>query len=112
MTDESTPEPVALPDALGRVLAAPITAQDNLPPFANSSMDGYAFIAADLAGATGDQPATLRVIGDIAAGSAPTIQIERGTAVRIMTGAPIPPGADAVILQRFVVQTVPALPTN
>ncbi len=91
------PEPVALPDALGRVLAAPITAQDNLPPFANSAMDGYAFIAADLVGATSDQPATLRVIGDIAAGSAPTIQIERGTAVRIMTGAPIPPGADAVI---------------
>ncbi|MBX3056794.1 MAG: molybdopterin molybdotransferase MoeA [Anaerolineae bacterium] len=91
------PEPVALPDALGRVLAAPIVARDNLPPFANSSMDGYAFIAADLVGATGDQPATLHVIGDIAAGSAPTIHIERGTAVRIMTGAPIPPGADAVI---------------
>lgn len=91
------PEQVALPDALGRVLAAPITAQDNLPPFANSSMDGYAFIAADLVGATGDHPATLQVIGDIAAGSAPTIHITRGTAVRIMTGAPIPPGADAVI---------------
>lgn len=91
------PEQVALPDALGRVLAAPITAQDNLPPFANSSMDGYAFIAADLAGATANHPATLQVIGDIAAGSAPTIHITRGTAVRIMTGAPIPPGADAVI---------------
>lgn len=91
------PEQVALPDALGRVLAAPITAQDNLPPFANSSMDGYAFIAADLVGATGDHPATLQVIGDIAAGSAPTIHITRDTAVRIMTGAPIPPGADAVI---------------
>ncbi|MBE7533559.1 MAG: molybdopterin molybdotransferase MoeA [Chloroflexi bacterium] len=91
------PEPVALPDALGRVLAAPIIAQDNLPPFANSSMDGYAFIAADLVSATDDHPATLQVIGDIAAGSAPTIHITRGTAVRIMTGAPIPPGADAVI---------------
>ncbi|MCL4264399.1 MAG: molybdopterin molybdotransferase MoeA [Anaerolineae bacterium] len=91
------PEQVALPDALGRVLAAPITAQDSLPPFANSSMDGYAFIAADLVGATADRPATLQVIGDIAAGSAPTIHITRGTAVRIMTGAPIPPGADAVI---------------
>lgn len=91
------PEQVALPDALGRVLAAPITAQDNLPPFANSSMDGYAFIAADLVGATGDHPAILQVIGDIAAGIAPTVVVERGTAVRIMTGAPIPPGADAVI---------------
>lgn len=91
------PEQVALPDALGRVLAAPITAQDSLPPFANSAMDGYAFIAADLVGATADRPATLQVIGDIAAGSAPTIHIERGTAVRIMTGAPIPPGADAVV---------------
>lgn len=91
------PEQVALPDALGRVLAVPITAQDNLPPFANSSMDGYAFIAADLVGATADRPATLQVIGDIAAGSAPTMHITRGTAVRIMTGAPIPPGADAVI---------------
>lgn len=90
-------EPVALLDALGRVLAEPIVAQDSLPPFANSAMDGYALIAADLVGATGESPITLRVIGDIAAGSAPEMVVERGTAVRIMTGAPIPAGADAVV---------------
>lgn len=90
-------ERVTLSQALGRVLAAPIVAQDNLPPFANSAMDGYALMAADVAGAAGETPVTLRVVGDIAAGVAPAVQVEPGTAVRIMTGAPLPPGADAVV---------------
>ncbi|MCP4361799.1 MAG: molybdopterin molybdotransferase MoeA [Chloroflexi bacterium] len=90
-------EKVDLLAALGRVLAEPIVARDSLPPFANSAMDGYALQAADLTAATKPQPQTLRVVGDIAAGAVPDVVVEAGTAVRIMTGAPIPPGADAVI---------------
>lgn len=90
-------ERVPLLDALGRVLAEKVVARDSLPPFANSSMDGYALIAADLNGASQQSPATLRVVGDVAAGAVPDATVERGTAVRIMTGAPVPPGADAVI---------------
>lgn len=90
-------ENVLLLDALGRVLAQDVVAHDSLPPFANSSMDGYALIAADLAEASPQSPATLRVVGDVAAGAVLDVIVERGTAVRIMTGAPVPPGADAVV---------------
>ena len=90
-------ETVPLLDALGRVLAEPVTAHDSLPPFANSSMDGYALQANDSQSATNDQPVELQVIGDIAAGAVPHITLTPGTAARIMTGAPLPPGADAVI---------------
>ncbi len=90
-------EKVPLLDGLGRVLAQSVVAEDSLPPFANSSMDGYALIAADLSGATAENPAVLRVIGDVAAGAMPEIDIQPGTAVRIMTGAPVPNGADAVV---------------
>ena len=84
-------------DALGRVLAAPIIAGNSLPPFPNSSMDGYALIAADLVTATPEQPARLRVVADIAAGAISNVTLTPGTAARIMTGAPLPPGADAVV---------------
>jgi molybdopterin molybdotransferase len=90
-------EQVPLLDALGRVLAQDVVARESLPPFANSSMDGYALLAADLANASPDTPATLRVIGDVAAGAVLDVAVERGTAVRIMTGAPLPLGADAVV---------------
>lgn len=90
-------ETVALSAALGRVLADPIVAQDSLPPFANSSMDGYALRAADVAGAGPGKPVTLRVVADIAAGKVVTAVIEPGSAARIMTGAPMPQGADAVV---------------
>ncbi len=90
-------ETVPLLDALGRVLAEPVTAHDSLPPFANSSMDGYTLQASDSQSATNDRPVELRVIGDIAAGAVADITIIPGTAARIMTGAPLPPGADAVI---------------
>ncbi|MCA9933585.1 MAG: molybdopterin molybdotransferase MoeA [Ardenticatenaceae bacterium] len=90
-------ETVPLLDSLNRILAQPVVARDSLPPFANSSMDGYALRAADLSGATADTPATLRVLADIAAGSDVDVTVTEGTAVRIMTGAPIPPGADAVV---------------
>ncbi len=90
-------ERVPLLDALGRVIAETVVAKDSLPPFANSAMDGYAMRAKDLVGATADSPAELRVIGDIAAGSVPDLTVTSGTAVRIMTGAPLPLGADAVV---------------
>ena len=90
-------ERVALLDALGRVLAEPLVADLSLPPFANSSMDGFAVRAADLTAASAAQPVTLRVVADIPAGAAPTQAISAGEAARIMTGAPLPPGADAVV---------------
>lgn len=90
-------EQVALPDALGRVLADDVTADMDVAPFDNSAMDGYAVIAADLEGATPETPVVLRVLDHITAGAVSTRTIERGTASRIMTGAPLPPGADAVV---------------
>ena len=84
-------------DALGRVLAEPVVAVDSLPPFANSSMDGYAIRADDIANACTQTPVTLAVVADIAAGSVPDVTIEAGVAARIMTGAPLPLGADAIV---------------
>ncbi len=83
--------------AVGRVLAETIQASLDLPPFPNSSMDGYAVRAADVRAATTHSPATLAVIGDIPAGFLPTLEVKPGTAARIMTGAHLPEGADAVI---------------
>jgi molybdopterin molybdotransferase len=84
-------ERVVLADAAGRVLADPrIVAAVDVPPFANSSMDGFALHAADA-------PGVLRVAGEVAAGAASLHPVDAGTAVRIMTGAPLPPGADAVV---------------
>lgn len=90
-------ESAPLLDSLGRVLSAPVIAADDLPPFANSAMDGYAVRAGDVAGASSASPVALRVLGDIAAGTDPTLELTRGTAARIMTGAPLPAGADAVV---------------
>lgn len=90
-------ETVPLPKALGRVLAGALRADTPLPPFANSSMDGFAIYAADSASANDANPVALRVVMDIPAGTAPTAALAPGQAARIMTGAPIPEGADAVI---------------
>jgi molybdopterin molybdotransferase len=90
-------ERVPLRQALGRVLAADVTAPVSLPPWDNSSMDGYAVRAADLADARPDAPTMLRVVGTIAAGGAAERAVGPGEAVRIMTGAPLPPGADSVV---------------
>ena len=90
-------ERVLMLDALDRVLAEDIVADDNVPPFDNSAMDGYAVRAEDIAGASAQQPVTLRVIGDVAAGYTAPRAVERGTAMRIMTGAPLPAGADTVV---------------
>lgn len=90
-------ERVTLLDALGRVLAAPVVAGDSLPPFANSSMDGYAVRTADVESAGPERPVQLQVVADIAAGAPSPISVTMGTAARIMTGAPLPNGADAVV---------------
>jgi molybdopterin molybdotransferase len=84
-------------DTMGQVLVEDIYSNDNIPPFDNSAMDGYAVRTADLAGAAQDNPIELRVIADLAAGYAPEVAVGPGTAVRIMTGAPLPPGSDAVV---------------
>ena len=90
-------ETVSIMDALGRVLAEDLIGDTNLPPFANSGMDGYAIRASDSQGASQDKAVQLRVTQDIPAGTAPDKAIAAGEAARIMTGAPVPEGADAVI---------------
>jgi molybdopterin molybdotransferase len=84
-------------DALGCVLTEDVTAAEDLPPFANSAMDGFAVRAADLAGAGPDRRVRLAVAGEVFAGSAQLPTVTPGTAVRIMTGGALPPGADAVV---------------
>ena len=83
--------------AQGLVLAADVTAAWPLPSFDNSSMDGYAVRTADVTGADEEAPITLRVIGDVAAGQVPESGVVEGSTIRIMTGAPMPEGADAVV---------------
>jgi len=90
-------ETVPLVLAAGRILAQPITALEDIPSAANSSMDGYAVRAADVAGAVGNNGTTLRVLGEAAAGKPFEGTVEPGTAVRIMTGGLLPHGADAVV---------------
>ncbi|HMD46878.1 MAG TPA: gephyrin-like molybdotransferase Glp [Acidimicrobiales bacterium] len=88
------PGPVPLAEASGLVLADEVRAAHAVPPFATTSMDGYAVRAADCTSA----PVTLAVVGTLLAGRAPTREVGTGEAVRIMTGAPLPPGADAVCM--------------
>ena len=90
-------EKVPFEKSAGRVLAEDIIAAENVPPFDRSPYDGYAFRAADTAGADRDHPVTLRVLEEIPAGSMWTQSVTPGTAAKILTGAPVPPGADAVI---------------
>ena len=85
-------EPVELQNALGRVLAEDVAADSDLPPFDRAQMDGYAVRAEDVKNA----PARLRIVGESAAGKGWHQQLEEGQAVRIMTGAPVPAGADSV----------------
>lgn len=91
--------PVALPllDAAGLVLADDVIAPEDVPPFRNSAMDGYAVRCDDTRGAGQASPCRLRVLATAAAGSGGGLSVERGTAIRIMTGAPMPVGADAVV---------------
>ncbi|AEI63759.1 gephyrin-like molybdotransferase Glp [Corallococcus macrosporus] len=95
----AAPERVPLLDAQGRFLAAPVTASRSLPGCDNSAMDGWAVRAEETQGATRDRPARLRVTGTVFAGGLPTTSLQPGTAARVFTGAPLPPGADAVVRQ-------------
>ncbi|ANB06905.1 molybdopterin biosynthesis protein MoeA [Streptomyces ambofaciens] len=92
-------EPIELNllDAQGCVLVDDITVPLSLPPFDNSSMDGYAVRVADVTGASEEFPAVLEVVGDVAAGRADPPSVGPGQAARIMTGAPLPPGAETVV---------------
>jgi molybdopterin molybdotransferase len=89
-----TPVTVSRADAAGLILANDVVASEQVPPFANTAVDGYAVKSADVA----QVPVVLEVIGELAAGGVPNVAITQGTAIRIMTGAPIPDGCDAVVM--------------
>src|ERR1051326_9076621 len=86
-----------LSQARGLTLAEAVVSDIDVPGFDNSAMDGYAIVSADTAGATREKPVVLQLIEDLPAGTAPTRIVAGGTAAKIMTGAPVPPGADAVV---------------
>jgi molybdopterin molybdotransferase len=86
-------------EALGRVLAEAVASRRRLPPADNSAMDGYAVRSDDLAGAGAGRPVELRVVFEVAAGGAPGGEVPPGCAARVLTGAPLPPGADSVVRQ-------------
>lgn len=90
-------ERVPILEALDRVLAEDIYSDIDIPPFANSAMDGYALRSLDTAGASRKSPVMLKVVADLAAGYTTEVEVAPGMAIRIMTGAPLPEGADAVV---------------
>lgn len=92
-------ESIPLRVAAGRSLATAVQSETDLPVFDNSAMDGYAVRAEDIVSASADRPAELRLIGQVAAGEIFTEAVAAGICVRIFTGSPIPPGADAVVMQ-------------
>ncbi len=94
-------ERVFIKDALGRVLAEDILSDTDKPLFDNSAMDGYALRFEDIEGATEETPAKLKLVGEVSAGGEELPEVKRGTAVKIFTGAPIPPGADTVVPVEF-----------
>lgn len=100
MTDGVAPlsaREVDLAHALGRVLAQDVVSGLTLPPWDNSAMDGFAVRSGDVSGASREDPVRLRVMGEVAAGHEPTVSVEQGTAVRVLTGGLMPQGADAVV---------------
>lgn len=92
-------EPVRVPvlEALRQVTAEDVVAPFDIPPLDNTAMDGYAVRAADTVGASERSPRELRIVADLAAGAVLDMVVQEGEAVRIMTGAPVPPGADAIV---------------
>ena len=92
-------ESIPVSQGYGRFLAQNITASIDLPPFDNSAMDGYAVRSADVAGATGESSIPLQLAGRSAAGDSATSSVDRGACLQVFTGAPLPPGADAVVMQ-------------
>lgn len=104
-----TPKPVGveqipLSEAHNRVLAEDVVAPIDVPPFNRSTVDGYAVKAADTFGAEEDQPIALKLCGSVRVGETPSVTVEKGTTVEIVTGAPLPNGADAVVMLEYVVQ--------
>lgn len=95
-------ETVAVIEAEGRVLADPVDSTRTLPPADSSAMDGFAVRAADLEAASDDAPVTLRRVYEVPAGGHAERALEPGETARIFTGAPVPPGADAVVMQEHV----------
>ncbi len=91
------PEESPILEALGQVLAEDVVSPLDIPPLDNSAMDGYAVQASSTVGASRESPVLLRVVGSVAAGQLPQQEVTPGTAVRIMTGAPVPMGADAIV---------------
>src|ERR1700687_1336883 len=94
----SRPERVALVEAGGGVAAADVAATIDVPPFARSAMDGYAVVAADTRGATRGAPIRLRIVDRIYTGQLPRNRIDPGACAEIATGAPLPGGADSVVM--------------
>ena len=95
---ESAPINVSVDRATGFVLAQDVESPEDVPPFANSAVDGYAVRAVDTSGAHSEQGISLRVVGEVAAGALASIPVGEATAIRIMTGAPMPVGADSVVM--------------
>lgn len=100
-------ERVPLLDSQGRVLREDITSPIDIPPFHRSAMDGYAVRWNDLRSASPASPAMLEVLGDLAAGSRTSMKVRKGQAIRIMTGAPLPAGADAVVMVEYTERNDP-----
>ena len=96
-TERMEKEKVEINKAYGRILACRVLAKENIPPFDRSPYDGYAIRSADVAGAGHDTPVTLKIIEEVPAGHAPEKAVGPMEAVKILTGAPIPQGADAVV---------------
>jgi molybdopterin molybdotransferase len=92
-------ELIPVPSALGRFLANDIAAPIDLPLFDNSAMDGFAVRAADLAGASKEKPITLKLLAAVPAGAPTRTEVTTGACIRLFTGSPLPPGADAVLMQ-------------
>lgn len=100
-------ERVPLLEAHGRVLAEDVFADVDNPPFDNAAVDGYAVRAADTAGATREQPVLLRMLGEVPAGTVASQDVVPGTCMRVTTGAPIPNGADAMVMVEDTLQFAP-----
>ena len=96
-----SPETIPLEVACGRIAAGDLCARMDQPPFDRSPLDGYALHSADTAGASRETPVTLPVVMKLYAGDAPAAALPAGCAARIMTGAPLPEGADCVLMQEL-----------
>lgn len=114
LRENFTPQPVgvesvALEEAIGRVLAKDVEACIDVPPFDRAMMDGFAIHAEDTFGADEDKPVTLKIVGRVGAGENPKTSVEKGDAIEISTGAPIPKGANAVVMVEYTWQKDDAL---